>query len=374
MRILIIIHNNHLYGANRSLLTLIEYLNSQPDTELTVLTPGKGDMHNVLCGKNIKCIAMPYFSMFLYLKPRFKYFALPFLFIVNLISFPFITYKVQKMSSDIIYSNTAAENIGILLSKILKIKHIWHIREFMDQDYDAYFIGGKRLKDRYINQSDGLIFVSKAIANTIPDTGKNLRKIIYNGIELKNTTNFKKSENKFLRLGVVGVIDPAKGQKRALLYFSHVIKGIPNLQLHFYGANGGRYEKELRRMVQELHLQDIVFFNGFVSEVNEIYKNIDILLMMSRSEGFGRVTVEAMLSHVPVIGFKTGGTPELVTHGETGFLFSNEKQFKDSILSLTDKNVYDSIVLKAYNEAVDRFNVNLYKTQVADFINNVFNI
>ena len=42
--------------------------------------------------------------------------------------------------------------------------------------------------------------------------------------------------------------------------------------------------------------------------------------MLSKFEGFGRVTVEYMLNYMPVIGVDTGATPELVHHEDTGYI------------------------------------------------------
>ncbi|KGA02101.1 hypothetical protein KP05_08855 [Cobetia amphilecti] len=52
--------------------------------------------------------------------------------------------------------------------------------------------------------------------------------------------------------------------------------------------------------------------------------SIDCLLILSRQEGMGQVTVEAMASGKPVIGTKAGGIPEVVIHGETGLLIEGD--------------------------------------------------
>ena len=48
---------------------------------------------------------------------------------------------------------------------------------------------------------------------------------------------------------------------------------------------------------------------------------MDVELVCSRAEAFGRITAEAMMGGMPVIGSDTGGTPELIREGETGFLY-----------------------------------------------------
>ncbi|MGH7595338.1 MAG: glycosyltransferase, partial [bacterium] len=55
--------------------------------------------------------------------------------------------------------------------------------------------------------------------------------------------------------------------------------------------------------------------------IEEVLRCADIFLLPSEQESFGLAALEAMNCGVPVIGAHTGGVPEVVVHGETGFLF-----------------------------------------------------
>ena len=61
---------------------------------------------------------------------------------------------------------------------------------------------------------------------------------------------------------------------------------------------------------------------------------MDVEIVCSKREAFGRVTVEAMLAGLPVVGSNTGGTPELIVDGETGIIFKCDdyKDLADKIL------------------------------------------
>ena len=63
----------------------------------------------------------------------------------------------------------------------------------------------------------------------------------------------------------------------------------------------------------------MVYLKGYSNNIN--IQNYDIGIICSKSEGFGRVTVEYMMNELPVIGTNTGATPEIILDGETGFLF-----------------------------------------------------
>jgi len=72
--------------------------------------------------------------------------------------------------------------------------------------------------------------------------------------------------------------------------------------------------------VKESGLQDKVFFLGKQDDVAHVISMADCLLLPSEKESFGLVALEAMACGVPTVASNTGGIPELITHGETGFL------------------------------------------------------
>ena len=74
------------------------------------------------------------------------------------------------------------------------------------------------------------------------------------------------------------------------------------------------------KQVEELGLQERVIFLGKQDEVAQIISLADWLLLPSEKESCGLVALEAMACGVPTIGTRAGGLPEVVKHGETGFL------------------------------------------------------
>ena len=71
---------------------------------------------------------------------------------------------------------------------------------------------------------------------------------------------------------------------------------------------------------RELGVYDDIRFLGKQEPVEEILAIADVFLMPSGSETFGLAALEAMACAVPVIASNIGGLPELIVHGETGFL------------------------------------------------------
>ncbi|GJM76039.1 glycosyl transferase [Paenibacillus macerans] len=77
---------------------------------------------------------------------------------------------------------------------------------------------------------------------------------------------------------------------------------------------------KIQLKIKELGLSDRVHFLGKQDDIAHVISMADILLLPSEKESFGLVALEAMACGVPTVGTIAGGIPELVKHGETGFL------------------------------------------------------
>lgn len=85
-------------------------------------------------------------------------------------------------------------------------------------------------------------------------------------------------------------------------------------------AGTGPDEAKLRDRTRELKLESAVEFLGFVQNLKGFYEGIDIFALPSLWEGFGYALVEAMAARRPVAAFDISSIPEVVIHGETGWL------------------------------------------------------
>ncbi len=125
-------------------------------------------------------------------------------------------------------------------------------------------------------------------------------------------------------LGVVGRIDPKKGQDIAIEALAQLgrLGYRPHLLLVGDQSHneGDEFDAHVRQLVVVHRLVDQVHFLPFREDIEWIYAALDVYLMTSKSECYGMVTLEALLSGLPVIGTRDGGTIDLILPGQNGLL------------------------------------------------------
>jgi len=123
-----------------------------------------------------------------------------------------------------------------------------------------------------------------------------------------------------------------------------------------------------RQLAGELGVADLVDFAGFLADPYEAYFKSDCLLMCSEHEGMGRVTAEAMAACLPVIGRNSGGTPEVITHGKTGFLYDTQEGLVDCMAKMVgNPESGRQFGLEGWRVAREKF-------AVEDYAGNVYNV
>ena len=110
---------------------------------------------------------------------------------------------------------------------------------------------------------------------------------------------------------------PVKRVMDVLAVFEKVQKKVPS-RLLMIGDGPDRSRAE--QFVRQHSLRDKVVFVGNVPNLEELVGASDLFLLPSEAESFGMAALEAMASEVPVIATRSGGLPEVVVHGETGYL------------------------------------------------------
>lgn len=131
-------------------------------------------------------------------------------------------------------------------------------------------------------------------------------------------------------IGIIGRISPKKGQGFVIKAIQPLLKKHPNIELLVFGsatindAECQAYEQQIIEFVKANKLEDKVHFRAFSPDTELFYNSVDIFTIASESETFGMVTIEAMLSELPIIAADTGGSPEILNHGKLGRLYKYE--------------------------------------------------
>lgn len=320
--ILFVTHYGEMYGANQSLLRLMIELRDDYGVIPHVLIASEGPICSVLNKHNITYTVSHFywwvhnkkgvFQKILNLKKQFQ----------NLIKAKKIVALFSHGQFDLIYSNSITINMGALLSKQLKLPHLWHIRESL-QALDFSFSWGTFISRQFLKTAAAWYlvisdFLLDFYKKYIPEE-KLLR--IYNGIDTNSTQKRKNWQYDTIHICSIGVLSEQKNQIEQLQALLQLIKSYPNLSLHLIGGEDAYYKEKLVRFVSAHNLQDYVVFHGHIDDIDSLLNEMHVGLMSSKEEGFGRAAVEMMLHGVPVIAANSGGIPEVIRNGVNGFLY-----------------------------------------------------
>jgi glycosyltransferase involved in cell wall biosynthesis len=125
-------------------------------------------------------------------------------------------------------------------------------------------------------------------------------------------------------VGIVGRLQPWKGQHRLLEAVAELVKGGRDVHALLVGGNAynlsPEYEPFLRRLVDELGLGGRATFTGQVADAGPYGQLMDISVNASDDEPFGLVIIEAMALGVPVVAFASAGPAEIIESDLNGIL------------------------------------------------------
>ncbi len=321
MRVLLLQHNDDLYGSSKILLDVIRSLKKR-GIEVIVAVPGTdGPLSSLLSSGGIEINPIRLGTL------RRKY-----LNILGMLNRAFVLTKasihlyrlIKRRNINLVYTNTTSVLNGAILKILLRsrIKHYWHIHEIIQNS--KLFNG---LLSRLMKYMDVGVCVSDAVRNhwqsLCPKQADSFKRI-YNGFVTGTGEDIRAElgiDFEAVVITMVGRISETKGPDFFVEIAKKSLEGNENLIFLIVGDcyPGNEY------MVENLNERigdrtDEIRLLGFRSDVNNILKSSDILILPSVApDSLPTVILEAMSFKLPVITTTTGGAGEMVYHEENGY-------------------------------------------------------
>ena len=154
-------------------------------------------------------------------------------------------------------------------------------------------------------------------------------KVVYHGPRLDNKTSstpflLRKKLNLSPNKVIIGNIANHIRAKHieTLIGVADFLINQQNRNDFFFVQIGSYTERtqDLQKKILALNLQDHIKFLDFLPEASNYIPQFDISLITSQSEGIPQVIYESFYHEVPVISTRVGGIPEVIVHGENGYL------------------------------------------------------
>ncbi|MFD2328435.1 glycosyltransferase family 4 protein [Cohnella sp. GCM10020058] len=257
---------------------------------------------------------------------------------------------IHELELDVVHANSIRAGLIVsLFARPKKLPVVWHIRDHMPQG-----LVGKLVRAVAARSASSLVCISEAVRQGTGElAGKSARRadasakrgaprelvsVIHNGVALDHVDDVERVADRVRirhELGaspgtvvvtIIGQIAPWKRQEDAIEAIKLLLTRGLDVHLWIVGEPKFReenmaYAERLKTLAASSDLAGRVVFTGFRSDIKEICRAADLLVLCSDNEPFGRVLIEAMGEGIPVVGTRAGGVLEIVTEGETGMLY-----------------------------------------------------
>lgn len=181
--------------------------------------------------------------------------------------------------------------------------------------------------------------------------------VLYNGAKINGLAFNKKGSNQEVLIGNAGRLVEQKGQK----FLIDLARELNSRSLNFkiLIAGKGPLRKTLEEYAAQNEVSNKIAFLDFVENIDSFLDTIDIFVLPSLHEGSANILIEAMAKAKPVVAFNISSIPEIIMHGENGFLveFGNIQQLTDYVCKLVENiELRKRMGERAYYHISEKFN------------------
>lgn len=350
LNILVVHHFAGLGGAERSLLQALRYLSEQEDVRVHLLSP-EGDLSSQLPeGVHFHRMAFRPPS-----RNPFKALLSVFLLLGNAIS---TLRYCRRHHVNRLYVGSIRSLLVALPSRILlQMPLVYHLRDSLRGWLLPRLLW--MFASRVISVSE---FIQRQLVRHLPTVKC---RVIYNGIPGSDAGETSRDDVK--TIGFAGQLVAWKRVELLIEAFRLLRQRQEKIQLVIAGQahfpQDSTYEKNLRAMCAG---EDSISFTGWRADIGQFFREIDILMLPSRDEPFGRVLVEAMLADVAVVGVGSGAIPEIIEDGESGLLCGQTPEEIAAAMErmICDRELRHWCIKNARTVAEQRFSAERYGREV----------
>lgn len=321
MKLVVASHSTTIGGAELVLLELVAELVDRGVT-VDVVLPGSGVLGQRLEAAGVRTWSVPYEWWAGHRRTREA--------AVrrcgrNVVASYSILTLLRRLRPDVVLSNTLTIPSAAVAARVLRIPHVWYLHEFGQKDHGLSFDLGFGSSVRLVNWLSARVIVnSRAVfdefSRYIPS--RKLR-LAYPGVAVPDgLSHCPPPPERPFRLVLVGIKTPSKGQEDAIRAVGLLRARERDIRLALVGHSSPEFALQLARLARDVRAEDVIDFVDFTEDRYRYFQQAHVALMCSKSEAFGRVTVEAMKFGLPVIGTNRGGTRELIRDGENGMLYA----------------------------------------------------
>ncbi len=388
IRILHYNHTSRVSGAENILLTIVENLD-RARFQSVVTAPGGCCLGDAVNEREIPFVQMRDLSARFTCRPDLlmKYAASSFLAILA------FRRIVRAQQPHVIHANSIrAGLIATLATRGMRVPVLWHVHDIFPRHHPLSPL--IRMVAAFASKTS-VVSVSKATASSFE--GKYLRRLfrgrsstLYNGIDTERFTRERGNRTRVREalalnsedfcIGHIGQISERKNQLGMARAFAKLLPQMPNTVLLLVGAplfpHEVRYAQQVEQEVRNLQIEDRVRFLGQRSDVPSLMQALDLLVVNSRQEPLALTVVEGFSAHVPVLGARIGGIPEMIEHGVTGWLTSarDPRTLADDIVSIaSDQELMDEISEAAFALAKSKFTLGAFMEKFSRLVERTAN-
>ena len=203
--------------------------------------------------------------------------------------------------------------------------------EFQNNKHNLHLEIAKFSRGWTATKADLIITPSNHLKNVVKGWGvkENRIKVIYNGTKLKNKPDpIDDQPYDYFKFITVGRLAPWKNIDIIIEALNDYKKA--NQNFIFYIVGSGPEETKLKKLVNDLDLENFVTFTGQLQkdDLNYYLQKSDIYIQASSYEGLPHVILEAMSHNLSIISTPIGGTNEVIQDGKNGWVWELENNFK----------------------------------------------